>query len=125
MFTPIPDGKEPNSEHPTELERKTEEERHRLGGAGVGFDGRKYRYKSFSYDKSSDALNYSRLDRTRLVSGSAPKDHPEWVEATVPTPIEQQQMKDLGITYDGKYYRYKEYRYDRVADAVNYAQLKH
>ena len=123
MSTHISNSQESNSERPNELERVSEEERHRLGGAGVGFDGRKYRYKSYSYDKSTDALNYSRLDRTRLGSESETKDPPEWVDAIVPTGAERQQMEKMGITYDGKHYRYKEYRYDRVADAVNYAQL--
>lgn len=117
MSTPIS-----NSQHP-ELERKSEEERHRLGAAGVGFDGRKYRYKSFSYDKSTDALNYSHLDRVRHGSESESKDLPEWLDAIVPTDAERLQMKRLGITFDGKHYRYQEYSYDRVADALNYAQL--
>ncbi len=123
MSTPISNSQESNSECTTEIERVSEEERHRLGGAGVGFDGRKYRYKSFSYDKSTDALNYSRLDRTRRGSESESKDPPEWVDAIVPTGAEWQQMEKLGITYDGKHYRYKKYRYDGVADAVNYARL--
>lgn len=123
MSTPISNSQEQGSQHPTELERNSEEERHRLGGAGVGFDGRKYRYKSFSYDKSTDALNYSHLDRARHGSESESKDLPEWVDAILPTEAERQQMETLGITYDGKQYRYKEYRYDRVADAVSYARL--
>jgi len=88
MFIRIPDSKQANSVHPTELERVSEEERQRLGGAGVGFDGRKYRYKSFSYDRSSDALNYSRVDRNRLASGRDSKDPPELADAIVPTAIE-------------------------------------
>lgn len=123
MSTPISNSQDPDNERPTELERISEEERHRLGGPGVGFDGRKYRYKSFSYDKSTDALNYSRLDRARLGSGSASEDPPEWAHTIVPTEAERQQMDKLGITYDGKQYRYQEYRYDRVTDAINYARL--
>ncbi len=107
MFTHISDSKEVNSEQPTELERKSEEEKHHLHAAGVGFDGRQYHYKEFSYDRSSDALAYSRLDRTRLASGSESKEQPEWVDAIAPTDTERKQMENLGITYDGKHYRFK------------------
>lgn len=34
-----------------------------------------------------------------------------------------QLMAELGITFDGRSYRYEDYRYDRLADAINYAQL--
>jgi hypothetical protein len=33
------------------------------------------------------------------------------------------QMAELGVAFDGRYYRYKEYRYDILSDALNYAQL--
>jgi hypothetical protein len=39
MSIPISDKQEPCREHPTELERKSEKEKHRLNAAGVGFDG--------------------------------------------------------------------------------------
>lgn len=32
-------------------------------------------------------------------------------------------MRRLGISFDGERYHFREYRYDRLADAVNYAQL--
>jgi len=30
----------------------------------------------------------------------------------------------LGIGFDGRYYRYRDYRYDRLSDALNYARLE-
>lgn len=36
---------------------------------------------------------------------------------------ESQQMVELGITFDGEYYIYSEYKYDRLSDAINYAKL--
>jgi hypothetical protein len=33
------------------------------------------------------------------------------------------QMAELCITFDGRIYRYRGYRYERFADAVNYARL--
>lgn len=90
----------------------------------IMFDGRYYRYKSYRYDFLADACNYARLDATRPTSLTAPEGHRKWTEAAKPTAVEAQTMADLNITFDGKYYRYDQYRYDRFADAVNYAQLQ-
>jgi hypothetical protein len=35
-----------------------------------------------------------------------------------------QLMAELGIRYNGRHYEYDIYRYDRLADAVNYARLQ-
>jgi hypothetical protein len=31
---------------------------------------------------------------------------------------------ELGIGFDGRYYRYRDYRYDRLSDAITYAKLE-
>jgi hypothetical protein len=33
-------------------------------------------------------------------------------------------MDRLSIVFDGRYYRFKDYRYDNLADACSYAKLK-
>jgi hypothetical protein len=33
-------------------------------------------------------------------------------------------MRELGISFDGSKYCYRRYRYDVLADAVNYARLE-
>ena len=38
---------------------------------------------------------------------------------------EQRQMAELGVTFDGRSYRYREYRYDLLSDALSYARLDH
>jgi hypothetical protein len=38
---------------------------------------------------------------------------------------ERRELASLGIGFDGRYYRYKEYCYDLCSDAVSYAQLEH
>lgn len=121
MTIPIPEVDEPDSER----DPLSEEERHRLGGAGVGLDGRKYRYKSFSYDNASDTLNHSRPDQNRLDPKCIASEPTAWVDAIEPTAAERRQMATMGITHDGRHYRYMEYRFDRLVDAVNYAHLKH
>lgn len=39
-------------------------------------------------------------------------------------PDEQRLAAELGIGFDGRYYRYRDYRYDRLADAIGYARLE-
>lgn len=92
-------------------------------GMGVGFDGRFYRYRTYRYELCSDAVAYAELDRYKpqyreRIIQSAP-----WETTTAPTDSEHRVMEALGITFDGKYYRYGSYRYEHCADAANYAEL--
>lgn len=36
---------------------------------------------------------------------------------------ERRRIVKYGIGFDGRYYRYRDYRYDRLSDALNYAEL--
>jgi hypothetical protein len=40
-----------------------------------------------------------------------------------PEDADEVAMRELGVTFDGSKYRFREYRYDRVADALAYASL--
>lgn len=95
-----------------------------LAESGVAFDGRSYWYRQYRYDKLADALAYARLDGARpaAMQAEAGDQHP-WQEAEVPTTATQRLMVELEITFDGRYYRYDEYHYDRFADAIDYAKL--
>ena len=88
---------------------------------GVGFDGRYYRYRSYHYDKLSDALDYAELESGRL-GGQAFDPLSQWLEPYHPTDAERALMEMFGVTFDGKYYAYERYRYDRCIDAINYAK---
>lgn len=104
--------------------RAQDEDTHNAAAIGVGFDGRYYRYRSYRYDLCSDAVRYAELDRYKpqyreKIIQSAP-----WERAVEPTDAEQHVMKAHGITFDGKYYHYAGYRYERCADAANYADLR-
>lgn len=112
--------------------RRMEKERYPLPDAerdvaasmGVGFDGHFYRYRTFRYERCSDAVNYAKLDRVKpqyqakVINGSA------WEKTVEPTDQEQCEMAALGVGFDGRYFRYESYRYERCADAVNYAKLR-
>jgi hypothetical protein len=101
-----------------------EEERRELAPIGIGFDGRSYRYGEYRYDLLSDAINYARLDRSKSTCRTQGHGPPQWIMPKLPTAEEQQQMDALGISFDGKYYRYADFRYDQFADAIHYAVLK-
>jgi hypothetical protein len=95
-----------------------------MADLGVRFDGRFYRYKDYHYDLLADALRYATLDRDSHPYQATTDDAPIWTAPDEPTEEERQVMKELDVTFDGRYYRYSDYRYDRLADAVNYARLK-
>ncbi len=100
-----------------------ENEQRRMAGSGVTFDGHSYRYREYRYDLLSDALSYARLDPSRSTYQKAATTSSQWIEPEKPTEAEQQQMARLAITFDGKHYRYRDYRYDRLVDAIDYAEL--
>jgi hypothetical protein len=89
----------------------------------VVFDGRRYRYKQYSYDLLSDAVSYAQLDASSPTFQMEPYVCPQWVDVDRPAEADQRSMVDLNITFDGKYYRYGDDRYEHFADAINYAKL--
>ena len=101
-----------------------ETERSKMALLGIGFDGRYYRYREYRYDLCSDAVNYAQLDHSRSMYRTPSSAILPWKTPEEPTDDEKKVMSEFGITYDGKYYRYEGYRYDRFADAINYAKLK-
>jgi hypothetical protein len=48
----------------------------------------------------------------------------ERAEKLRPPPSDAQQMKEYCISFDGERYTYGEYKYDKLADAINYAKLE-
>jgi hypothetical protein len=60
---------------------------------------------------------------TDLASGSAPSIRSEHLEPDISREAERRVATALGISFDGRYYRYKGYRYDGCADAIDYARL--
>jgi hypothetical protein len=119
-----PHGNKPNSGDQGEISRKFVSDSNEMAETGVGFDGRSYRYQDYSYDFLPDALAYAKLDRSRPSYRAEAYVEPQWREAEVPTAAQQKLMKELGITFDGRHYLYFEYRYDRCADAIDFAQLR-
>lgn len=90
---------------------------------GIGFDGRYYRYREYRYDHLADAIRYAELERAR--GGRQPaEDQPQWLEPLKPTEDERVLMEQFAVAFDGKFFLYEGYRYERCTDAINYARLK-
>lgn len=84
----------------------------------ISYNGRQYQYAAFRYDQLADAIAYARQhpEEARAAGGA-------WVQAA-PDGTERELMASLDITYVDGVYRLGEFRYERLADAVNYARLR-
>lgn len=102
--------------------RFSEDVERQMAQSGIGFDGRFYRYKQYRYDLLADAVRYAQLDASRQTSRTEPDVSLQWAQVAQPTETEWKTMSDLGIRFDGKSYRYGEYRYENFVDAINYAK---
>lgn len=91
--------------------------------AGVSFDGRAYRYGGYCYDRLADAVAYSELERVRGAAAPTAAPFPNIASVIDLTGWDADAAKGLGVTFDGKVFRYLQYRYDRFADACAYADL--
>lgn len=89
----------------------------------VHFDGRSYAYSGYRYDRLADAIAHVALTRAR----PALLDPPVACfskEVLAPMSVsEREAMATLGIVAVGSSYCWKTYRYDRLDDAVAYAEL--
>jgi hypothetical protein len=85
----------------------------------ITYNGRHYQYDRYHYDGFADAVAYARLQP------STPLPLPQ-AQDIVEAPDESQRelMAELAITFQDGIYRLGDYRYDRLADAVNYARLQ-
>lgn len=89
----------------------------------ITYNGRQYEYGGHTYDLLIDAVNYARLQPPPPGFGSpAPMRTARPVE--VPTDAQRELMAQWAITFSEGVYHYAAYRYDRLADAVNYARLQ-
>lgn len=85
----------------------------------ISFNGRHYQSGRHRYRLLTDAVSYAQRARARA-SGSDAQAQPA---VPAPTHAERQQMISHGITFQDGFYRLGDYRYDRLADALDYAGL--
>jgi hypothetical protein len=88
-------------------------------------DGLRYEYRGYRYDLLSDAVGYARLLRSRSPQDDAGRVLTQAIAAPIqaPTDAERKLMASLAIGFEAGTYRFENYRYERLADAVNYATL--
>lgn len=88
----------------------------------VGQDGPRYHYNGYRYDNWQDAVAYASLMRDRPWQRDAGGSFVANRQPAAATDAEHALMAALDIRFDGRAYRYGEFRYDRLSDAVNYAK---
>ena len=91
----------------------------------IAFDGRQYVHKRFRYDRLADAVNYARLQLLHP-SGDSAEAPPLAIREPCQTPTDSQRklMSEFGIRFEAGVYLLGEYRYDHLADAIEYARMK-
>lgn len=94
----------------------------RAMGLGISFNGTQFVYRDFKYDRLPDAFAYAELDIEREGKAAAATTAADWLARPLPGVADQTQMQELGIIFENWRYKYLDYRYDRLADAVNYAR---
>jgi len=88
----------------------------------ITFNGRHYVSDGYRYDALADAINYAVRDRSK--HPGIEKRNSRSARELVENPDESQRclMATLGITIDKGVYHLGAYRYDRLADAVDYSR---
>lgn len=88
----------------------------------IAFNGRRYEFDRYRYDRLADAVAYARLQRSRPGGEGevGPRALSDQVE--LPNELQRELMAELGITIENGVYRLGLFRYDRLADAARYAR---
>ena len=87
----------------------------------ITFNGRSYVYNGHRYDHLVDAVNYAELMQTHPERNTP---GPFVIDRRAPSPsaADIALMDTLAIVFDAGTYRFDTFRYDHLADAVNYAR---
>jgi hypothetical protein len=84
--------------------------------------GRQYGYRGYRYDRFTDAIDYARLDRSRAFADPGVDDALPLEHSTTPSESELALMRTLGISFTAGVFQWRQFRYERLADAVVYAR---
>jgi hypothetical protein len=102
---------------------RTERER-LMAEYSITYNGRQYQYDRYRYDGLTDAVDYARLQRGRPGRDSTDPMAPAQDIVEAPAESQRELMAELAITFRDGIYCLGDYRYERLADAVNYARLQ-
>jgi hypothetical protein len=87
----------------------------------ISFNGTQFVYRDYKYDKLADAVSYARQDALRVSSAPFGAHAVTWVEPATPSADDRALMAQYGVSTDQGRFRYRDYLYDRMADAIAYA----
>jgi hypothetical protein len=99
------------------------DERMLMAEYAIGYDGLRYAYNGYRYDRLADAVAYSKLMRSRPLRRDPGGPFTQREKLNAPTDADRELMTSLAIRFEEGIYRFEGFRYDRLADAVNYATL--
>jgi hypothetical protein len=88
----------------------------------IRYNGRTYGYRGYRYERLADAVAYARLERERGFrdpSGESAAMAP----IALPTDVELGLMHALAIEFRDGVFHWREFRYDRLADALAYISI--
>lgn len=89
---------------------------------GISFNGTQFVFRDFKYDRLSDAFSYAELDIQREGRQPVATSSANWLTRPTPNNTDRALMQQFGITFEDWRYKFRDYRYDRLADALNYAR---
>lgn len=90
----------------------------------ITFDGKRYSFRSYRYDRFQDALRYAMMEHVKCGNQRDPGFTPRWSPPFRPSNDDETEMRQHGIQFADGAFRFHEYRYERLEDALAYA-LKH
>ena len=89
----------------------------------IHHDGRRYRYNGYRYDRLADAVAYAEAMQTRQSMEIGPDPFSPEDTVAPPTTSDSEIMAAWRISLTAGVYVYREFKYARLVDAVNYARL--
>jgi hypothetical protein len=121
---PAPAGSEIRAGKHRERGGVDDDQERLMSAFAIHYDGRCYRYRGYRYDRLQDAVAYAELMESRQPAEAGFDRLIPCDNVRPPSEDDQAIMAALSISFDAGVYRYREYRYDRLADAVNFASIE-
>lgn len=90
----------------------------------IHYDGCAYEYNGYRYDHLDDALAYARLMRSRPQQQDPRGPYRLRSDPGAESETSKRRMAALGIELKDGRFCYRDFRYDRLTEAVDYALLE-
>jgi hypothetical protein len=90
------------------------DERMLMAEYAIGYDGLRYAYNGYRYDRLADAVAYSKLMRSRPSRRDPSGPSTQREKLDVPTDADRELMTSLAIRFEQGTYRFEDFRYGRL-----------